>query len=173
MTPIKSVTVKIPNHLLADAIRLAEEINSFINLSLCDTMDEDCCAPQIGFLDNRMVIPEECKDTLITGITEVLQVPQELQFLLTDFFRIPRKEPKPLRLWKTTIVIWSEADGPVVENMSLEDLAHNAIQGESYCSKQDGILVDDARKDPDWDGTEFFDRPEKAQEHDNCNRADH
>jgi hypothetical protein len=61
-----------------------------------------------------------------------------------------------VRLCKTTIVIWSEPE-VYSESLELEDLARDAQSGESYCSKMEKELVDDARSDPDWDGTEFFD----------------
>jgi hypothetical protein len=57
------------------------------------------------------------------------------------------------KLYKTTVVIWSEYDPKGTE---LEDLAHDATEGESYCSSQKTVLVRDPEKDPDWDGTEFF-----------------
>ena len=57
-------------------------------------------------------------------------------------------------LYKTTIVIWSEYDAS--ENTEIDDLARDAMSGDSYCSKQDCVKVDDPASDPDWDGTEFF-----------------
>lgn len=58
-----------------------------------------------------------------------------------------------LKLFKTTIVIWSEFNS---DNVELEDLARDATSGESYCSKQNCEYVEDVQKDPDWDDTEFF-----------------
>lgn len=58
------------------------------------------------------------------------------------------------RLFKTTIVIWSEYDTSGVE---LDILARDAISGDAYCSKQECDFVEDPSKDKDWDGTEFFD----------------
>jgi len=58
-------------------------------------------------------------------------------------------------LYKTTIVIWSRADGSSVE---LVALAQDATDGVSYCSKQKSVLVKDPSFDPEWDGTEFFDQ---------------
>ena len=58
------------------------------------------------------------------------------------------------KLYKTTIVIWSDCDPCECE---LSDLARDAEAGESYCSKMDRHLIDDPKSDPDWDGTEFFD----------------
>lgn len=58
----------------------------------------------------------------------------------------------PKKLYKTTIVIWSEEDP---SHLELEDLARDATSGDSYCSKQELARVDPL-SDPDWDGTEFF-----------------
>jgi len=30
------------------------------------------------------------------------------------------------------------------------------MNGYSYCSKQESVLITDLENDPDWDGTEFF-----------------
>jgi len=60
----------------------------------------------------------------------------------------------PDKLFKTTIVIWSEYD-PSANNMELEDLAREATGGDAYCSKQEGEWVD-PRMDEAWDGSEFF-----------------
>ena len=57
------------------------------------------------------------------------------------------------KLWKTTVVIWSEKD---LSMAGLEYLGRDATQGESYCSKMDVELVEDPESDNDWDGTEFF-----------------
>ena len=56
-------------------------------------------------------------------------------------------------LYKTIIVIWSKFDGAMVE---IDKLATDALDGASYCSKQDSVIVDDPEHDPDWDGTTFF-----------------
>lgn len=58
------------------------------------------------------------------------------------------------KLFKTTVVIWTEEDP---SSMELEDLAREATVGNSYCSKQVTEEVEDPSIDPDWDGTEFFD----------------
>jgi len=58
-------------------------------------------------------------------------------------------------LYMTTIVIWSEDDP--TDHCELEDLAFEAAEGAMYCSKQKTMKVEDPSKDPDWDGTEFFD----------------
>lgn len=59
-----------------------------------------------------------------------------------------------MKLYKTTIVIWSDSD-PV--GMELTELARDAFVGDSYCSKQEVVVVNNPKTDPDWDGTEFFD----------------
>jgi hypothetical protein len=60
--------------------------------------------------------------------------------------------PTPKKLWKSTIVIWSDFDPQKVE---LADLAREATDGGAYCSKQKARFVKVAG-DEDWDGTEFF-----------------
>lgn len=57
------------------------------------------------------------------------------------------------KLFKTTIIIWSEYDG---DEDAIVDLAQAAMDGEAYCSKQESQLIADPSTDPDWDGTEFF-----------------
>jgi hypothetical protein len=56
-------------------------------------------------------------------------------------------------LHKTTVVIWSEFPGDQVE---LEHLAREATSGEAYCSRYRSERVEVPRRDPDWDGTDFF-----------------
>ena len=58
-----------------------------------------------------------------------------------------------MRLWKSTIVIWSEFDPQTVE---LDRLAQEAMSGDAYCSLQTADLIEHAELDPNWDGTEFF-----------------
>ncbi len=58
-----------------------------------------------------------------------------------------------MKLYKTTIVIWSPYDAREVK---LINLARDATSGESYCAKMKVVEVDNPTKDPDWDGTEFF-----------------
>jgi hypothetical protein len=58
----------------------------------------------------------------------------------------------PKKLFKTTIILWSEVPGDQYE---LDELAREATSGNAYCSKQETIEVD-PRQDKDWDGTEFF-----------------
>lgn len=58
-----------------------------------------------------------------------------------------------MQLYKSTIVIWSDEDPTKLE---LSDLARDAENGGSYCSKQIAELVESPEDDPDWDGTDFF-----------------
>lgn len=57
------------------------------------------------------------------------------------------------KLWKSTIVIWSEFDP---QEVSMDDLAREAICGEAYCSCSTAKFIENPVKDIDWDGTEFF-----------------
>ena len=57
------------------------------------------------------------------------------------------------KLFKTTIVIWSEYN---TEDVELTDLAREATEGDSYCSKQECEQIEDPETDDEWDGTEFF-----------------
>jgi hypothetical protein len=66
-----------------------------------------------------------------------------------------------MKLFKTVAVIWSEFDPT---DMELSDLARDAEVGDSYCSKTESTLVDNAESDPDWDGTEFFFSPDEEEE---------
>lgn len=59
-----------------------------------------------------------------------------------------------MKLYKSEIVIWSEFDPTKLE---LSALAHEAETGDAYCSKMHSNLVEDPKRDCDWDGTEFFD----------------
>lgn len=59
-----------------------------------------------------------------------------------------------VKLYKTTIVIWSERNPATME---IDELASAAVGGDAYCSKQEIETVEAPEKDPDWDGTEFFD----------------
>ena len=71
-----------------------------------------------------------------------------------------------MKLYKTIIVIWSEYPTDGVE---LEDLAHEATSGDAYCVSSECTAIEDAAKDPHWDGTEFFDRgddDDDEEEHD-------
>lgn len=58
------------------------------------------------------------------------------------------------QLFKTTIVIWSEYDPE--GQRELMDIARDATDGQSYCSRMTRDKIEDPSKDPDWDGTEFF-----------------
>lgn len=58
-------------------------------------------------------------------------------------------------LYKTTLVIWSDED-PRRQHMEIADIAKEATVGLYYCSRETTERVEDATKDPDWDGTEFF-----------------
>ena len=62
---------------------------------------------------------------------------------------------KSKKLYKTTIIIWSDEDP--TGKYELVDLAQEATDGLMYCSKQHTEAIKNPRKDPDWDGTEFFD----------------
>lgn len=66
---------------------------------------------------------------------------------------------KPQKLYKTTIVIWSEYP---TNNVSIEDLAREATRGDAYCSSQRCEGVSDPSKFPD---TEFFGDPEEDEDH--------
>ena len=65
---------------------------------------------------------------------------------------------KPKNLFKTTIVIWSDYDPSPswCSSRPISELAHDATYGDSYCSKESSVMVEDPEKDPDWDGTDFF-----------------
>ena len=58
-----------------------------------------------------------------------------------------------MKLFKTTIVIWSDSDP---NGADIDQLAANAVNGDSYCSKRKTVTVSNPGSDPDWDGTEFF-----------------
>jgi hypothetical protein len=58
-----------------------------------------------------------------------------------------------MKLYQTTILIWSECDTSLVE---LSALAGAAEHGDAYCSRTDCVLVPEAEKDADWHGTDFF-----------------
>jgi hypothetical protein len=59
----------------------------------------------------------------------------------------------PRKLYKSTIVTWSEFDPSTVE---LSRLAQEAETGDAYCSKHVSEHLEEFAEDPDWDGTEFF-----------------
>ena len=57
----------------------------------------------------------------------------------------------PKKLYKTTIVIWSEYDP--TNKLELEDMAREATNGDMFCSDISAEVVDDQVEFPD---TEFF-----------------
>lgn len=68
-------------------------------------------------------------------------------------------------LFKTTIIIWSEAN---TDNVSAVDLAQDSDDGASYCSVKNCKLVEDPDEDADWDDNDFFldDEEEEEEEED-------
>ena len=58
-----------------------------------------------------------------------------------------------MKLWKTTIIIWSDQHPGDKE---LTDMAHAATSGDAYCSKQTVVEVEQPTLDDDWDHNEFF-----------------
>lgn len=63
-------------------------------------------------------------------------------------------------LYKTTIVIWSEYN-PEENNVDIDVLAREAVQGDAYSSHTSTVHVPDPDKDEHWDGNEFFFDPEQ------------
>lgn len=60
-----------------------------------------------------------------------------------------------MKLWKTTIVIWSKFDPQTCE---LIELAKEATDGNAKCTKQESRCVQNVDNDPDSVGIgEFFD----------------
>lgn len=57
-------------------------------------------------------------------------------------------------LFKTTIVIWSDFNPK--DQLEIDDLARDAMSGDSYCSTSQTVEVADPANDKDWDGTDFF-----------------
>ncbi len=70
-------------------------------------------------------------------------------------------DKNPKKLYKTTMVIWSEFDP---RPFDLSTLAREAEMGEAYCSRMRAELKEDFVDDPDWDGTEFFTQPDFTEE---------
>jgi hypothetical protein len=66
-----------------------------------------------------------------------------------------------MKLYKTTLVIWSEWDGMAV---TPDRLGWEAMNGDAYCSDISSQLVENPEDDPDWDGTEFFIDPWDEEE---------
>lgn len=56
-----------------------------------------------------------------------------------------------MKLYKTTIVVWSKYD-----ITGLRDFALAVVNGDAYCSKEESKLLKDPTLDPDWDDNEFF-----------------
>jgi hypothetical protein len=67
-------------------------------------------------------------------------------------------------LYKTTIIIWSEYDPSAT--MEIDDIAREAMDGDSYCSKQDTVRVDDPSKDDNAPDMGFFGDDEDDDEED-------
>jgi len=57
------------------------------------------------------------------------------------------------KLYKTTIIIWSDTDPASLE---LSDLAREAESGDSYCAHQETVLVSDPTADAHPPDLEFF-----------------
>ena len=66
-----------------------------------------------------------------------------------------------MKLYKTTIVIWSEYDPSSIE---MATLVHEAEFGAAYCSKSVSECVNNAEQDTEWDGTEFFNDPFETED---------
>jgi len=59
-------------------------------------------------------------------------------------------------LYKTTLIIWSEFPGGADE-ADLAEFADAVVTYEdAFCSKQESILVNDPKEDPDWVKTDIF-----------------
>ena len=75
------------------------------------------------------------------------------------------KSEDAMTLYKTTLVIWSEANP---SNMTISELASELVDddgfGSTYCSKRLSELTASPKTDPDWESTEFFDRADEDQE---------
>jgi hypothetical protein len=65
-----------------------------------------------------------------------------------------------MALWKTTIVIWSDSDPSSYE---LVDLAREATDGNSKCSKCKTELVEKPADDPEFEGVGDFFGPEEIE----------
>jgi len=72
-------------------------------------------------------------------------------------------------LYKSTVIIWTTYDPAQLE---LTELAHQAENGDASCSSMKCALVADPEKDPDWDGTEFFDAEDDEDFGDQCSSPD-
>lgn len=67
---------------------------------------------------------------------------------------------KPDKLWKTTIVIWSDTDP--YQRLDLRQLVEDAISGDSYLGDNEMELVTDPAQFPD---TEFFGGADGEEDH--------
>lgn len=56
---------------------------------------------------------------------------------------------KPPKLYKTTIVIWTD----YMPSVEIDDLAREAVSGNAFCSEQETVEVRDPDEFPD---TDFF-----------------
>jgi hypothetical protein len=61
--------------------------------------------------------------------------------------------PGPRKLWKTTIVVWSEFNPNRVETVSL---VREAVDGQAIITKQESELVSDPYSQEDGPPEEFF-----------------
>jgi hypothetical protein len=76
-------------------------------------------------------------------------------------------------LFKATYVVWAEPEGKLkdenpFEKHEFETIAYEATRGVMYRAVNKAEWVPDPEKDPDWDGTDFFNDPEE----DVCPQAD-
>ena len=62
---------------------------------------------------------------------------------------------KPKKLYRTTIVIWSEYPTDIME---IDHLARDCMDGESFCESSD---CEEVTNPSNFPATEFFDLPEK------------
>jgi len=78
-----------------------------------------------------------------------------------------------MKLYKTTIVIWSEYDPGKTPAVDLEYLARDACSGESYCSRIESEEIANPENDKDWDNTDFFGDFDDDADEDNliCDRC--
>jgi hypothetical protein len=58
-------------------------------------------------------------------------------------------------LYKTTIIVWSDDN---TEDMDIDHICQEAVDGAFYCSKQVCEKVEDPEEDPEYDCGEFFNR---------------
>jgi hypothetical protein len=74
-----------------------------------------------------------------------------------------------VKLYKSTVVIWTTYDPAELE---LTELARQAENGDASCSSMKCVLVADPEMDPDWDGTDFFDIEDDEDIGDQCSSPD-